>query len=114
MAELSTAPVQTLTEGGYIVTITDEATPAPRRLSVDEVRAGVDLASTALQPGQVTSIVNESSDAYIRVEDHQAALAAQNTVISSLESRLAILEGSVGSTGVVVYEADVFEPGVYI
>ena len=52
MAEISTAPVQALDDGGYLTVVSDAPTPAWARLPVADVQAGVALASDRAAAGR--------------------------------------------------------------
>ena len=72
------------------------------------------LANTALQPADLGDSGKFPADYYLTVDQYNAALAAQNAYIVALETRITQLEAMIGVSNVIVFENNVFEPGVFV
>lgn len=79
---LEEAPVRTLDDGGHMVVLNGQV---PGRLPVAAVKEAVDLAATAVQPESLGGAAFEPADAFIRVADHQAQMAAVMARLQALE-----------------------------
>lgn len=113
MAEISTAPVQGLADGGYLATVSDAGTPGWSRTPLSEVHAGVVLATTALQPANVGTAAMLNVEEVATAAELTAALAAQVAINASLQAQIDALVALSGAGEVTVYEAGIYEPGIY-
>lgn len=105
MAEYVGAPLVSLSSTGYLLTITDDVEPG--RLPIPDVKVLTDLAASALQPGDLGSAAGAETTDFMLVADHEA-------IVASLIARLEVLEASGGYDELVVYEATVFDSGVFV
>jgi hypothetical protein len=79
MPAAETAAIQSITDGGYFLVISDAPPAAPKRILVNEVAAAVSLAATAIQPADLgTAASYDASDfaSSAEIGDIAAALEA--------------------------------------
>ena len=79
---LDEAAIRDLADGGHIVTLNGQV---PGRLPVAAIKTAADLAATAVQSGTLGGAAFERADAYMRVADHNAQMAAALARIKALE-----------------------------
>lgn len=105
--EITTAPTQTLADGGDLPAFADLVDFAPRLLPVSEIAAAAALAETAVPLGTLGSAAGADVTDFMLRSEHEA-------IVSGLEARLAILESRIGgSFGFAPYESGIYEEGIY-
>lgn len=105
--EITTAPTQTLADGGDLPTFADLVDFVPRRQPVAEIAAAAALAETAIQSGTLGSAAGADVEDFMLRSEHDA-------IVSGLQARLAILEARVGGAfGYPPFETGIFETGIY-
>lgn len=110
MADIKDGSAKTLADGGHVITDTGTGLG---RLPVSEIAAIKTTADAALPASSATDIVGEDPEAYVRVAAYEATIAAQAEALADAVARITSLEGLVGLSAIGVFEADVFESGVF-
>lgn len=115
MAEnLNTAPAQTLADGGLFVAMQKSgANVSLRTIAVSSVKAGVDLAATALQPGSVADMAYEDPADWVPRSEYDVTVSDLVAATAALQVQVTQLLELVGVGNIAVYDTNVYEPGVY-
>lgn len=116
MAEnINTAPVQTLSGGGYFLTFTQPGTTVSlKRLSVLEVKDGIDKANTALQETSVGPMAYEDPDDWVSRAEYNALQVTLTQQIALLQTQIDDLNTMIGTQTIQVYEPGIYQPEVYV
>lgn len=120
MADIEDAPVRTLAgaAGAHIVLyypaapIDDNPLLRLPLAELDSLGGGV-VPDGVLTAEDVGLMAYEDPADFISVSAHAAAVAAKDAQIADLNARLSALEASIGIGSIVVFDADVFETGVF-
>lgn len=83
------------------------------KMPVSDVKAGTDLASTALQPVDVADMAYEDPADWVPRDEHDATVASLTATTVFLQEQITQLQALIGVGSIGVFDADVYEPGVY-
>jgi hypothetical protein len=114
--DLNALPDRALADGGGYLFGIDAAggSVAGWRMPVTAVKTASDLAGTALQPADVAPMAYEDPAGWVPRSEYDVTVANLTSQNSYLAARIAQLESLMGIEGVPVYEAGIYEPGVYV
>jgi hypothetical protein len=111
--ELSTAPVQVLADGGFLVAMTDASLPDFRKLPVAQVATGIGLAETAIQPTDLGSIAYEDRDGFVSAATHVAVVAGLQAQIDGLAWQIATILAGGGLAESLFFDPQYFDSGEF-
>lgn len=120
MADIEEAPVRTLANAtGAHILLYNPAAPIDDnpllRMPLAELDGlgGGTIPDGVLTASDVGGMAYEEPADFISVSAHSAAVAVKDAQIADLQAQINTLAAMIGTGSVVVFESDVFEPGVF-
>jgi hypothetical protein len=115
MADVNEGATKTLDQSGYFTGWYEDppGTLNWLKIPISDLKNVKDQATLALKPSDVGDMAYANSADFQSTEDAAIAYNALNVELQVALARIVALESLIGISGIVVFDADVFEPGVF-